>query len=103
MQHLQLYITTFELYYRNFEPLPQIHQISTILNSKIEEVFETPETADVETSTAHYMIESIVNPNFGNKFHHQNGPNQRQNIHKTLVKIINPDSIKYKVTNKLHT
>ena len=34
-------MTTFELYYRKFERLTQIKQISTILKSKIEEVFET--------------------------------------------------------------
>ena len=45
-------------------------------------VFETLETADIDISTAHSVIEPIANRNFGNTFHHQNGPNQRQHIHK---------------------
>ena len=28
------------------------------------------------------MIDTIVNRNFGDKFYHKNGPNQRQHTHK---------------------
>ena len=49
-------MTIFELYYRKFERLPQRHQLSTIFNYTIEEVFETLETVDVDMSTAHYII-----------------------------------------------
>ena len=53
----------------------------------IKGVFETLETADVDMSTAHSMIEPIVNLHFGNTFHHHNVPNQRQHIHlKTIQK-----------------
>ena len=45
-------------------------------------VFETLETADIDMSTAHSVIEPIANQNFGNTFHHHNGPNQHQHIHK---------------------
>ena len=62
LKHLQLYMTNSELYYRNFERLPQIHQLSTIFNSTIEEVFETLETSDVYISTAHSMIKTHFQP-----------------------------------------
>ena len=76
-------MTTFELDYIKSESLPQRHQLSTIFNSTIEEVFETLEAEDVDMSTVHYMIETIVNRDFGNQFQHHNGPNQRQQIHKS--------------------
>ena len=82
LKHLQWYMTTFELYYRRFERLPQRHKISTIFYSTIEEFFETLKTAYIDITTAHSIIESIVNRDFGNKFQHQNGPNQCQHIHK---------------------
>ena len=78
-------MNTFEQYYRKFERLPQRHQISTICSSTVEEVFETPEIADVDMSTDHSIIEPIVKWNFVNTFQHQNGPNQRQQIHKNTI------------------
>ena len=33
-------------------------------------------------TTSHSMIRTIVNRDFGNTFHHQNGPNQLQHIYK---------------------
>ena len=33
------------------------------------------------------MIEPIANQNFGNKFQHQNGPNQRQLIPKNTIQL----------------
>ena len=65
----------FELYYRKFESIPQIHQLSTIFNSKTEEVFDKLVTAYVDTPTSHSMIEPVVNRSFGNTFRHKNGPN----------------------------
>ena len=88
--HLQQYMTTFQLKYRRFERLPRRHQISTIFNSTIEEVIETPETVDVYMSTAYSVIEPIVNHNFGNKFQHHNGPNKRQHIHKNTSQYYQP-------------
>ena len=82
LKHFLCYLTTFGLYCRNFEQLPQRHRLSAIFQSKIEEVFVTLETADVDMSTSHFMIEPIFNQNVGNTFHHQNLPNQRQQIHK---------------------
>ena len=41
LKHLQGYITSFELYYRNFEHLPQIKQLSITLTPTIEGVLET--------------------------------------------------------------
>ena len=77
----------FELDYRNFERLPQRNQLSTIFNSKIEEIFEILEIEYIYIyiTKSHYMIEPIVNWNFGNKFQHQNGPNQRQNTQKNTI------------------
>ena len=60
----------------------KIHQLSTTFQFTIEDVFRNIETTYVDISKAHSIIETIVNINFGNKFHHQNGPNQRQHIHK---------------------
>ena len=71
-------MTPFELGYTNFERLPQICKLSTTFTSTIEEVFETLETADTETTSSHSMIEPIVNRNFGNKIQHENGSNQCQ-------------------------
>ena len=79
-------MNTFELYYRNFGRLPQSHHRYTILKSTVEEVFETLETAYLDKSTDHSMIEPIVNWNFGNTFKYQNGPNQSQHIHKNTSK-----------------
>ena len=47
VKHIQFGMTTFELDYRNFEWIPQLHQLSTTLQSTIKEVFETLETEDV--------------------------------------------------------
>ena len=79
-------MTNFELYYRNFERLPQRHQIYTKSQSTIREAFETIKTAYVEMSIAHSMIDPIFNIHFGNTFHHRNGKNQRQHIHKNTSK-----------------
>ena len=40
LKHLQHLITTFELDYRTFKKLPQWHQLSTVIQLTIEEVFE---------------------------------------------------------------
>ena len=92
LKHTQQYMTTFELNYRNFEFLTQRHQISTIFNFTVEEVFKTLETAYVDMSTAHSMIELIVKQDFSNTLHHQNGPNQRQHIHKNTSHQYQPKS-----------
>ena len=80
--HLQPYIPTFQLKYRQFERLPPRHQISTRFNCTIEEIFETPERVHVDMSTGYSVIERIVNQNFGNTFQHHNEPNKLQQIHK---------------------
>ena len=51
----------------------------------MELIFETMETEEIYTNTYHSMIEPIVNRNFGNTFHHQNGPNQIQQTKKIPV------------------
>ena len=72
----------FELDYRKFEHLPQIHQLSTTFTYTTEEVFETLQKVDIDTISSHSTIEAIVNRNFVNTFQHQNVPNQRQHTHK---------------------
>ena len=72
----------FELYYRKFERLPQIKQLSTNFNPTIKEVFETLDTAYIDMISYSSMIEPIFNRDFGNIFNHQNGQNQRQITHK---------------------
>ena len=78
-------MTNFELNYKKIERLPQRHQLSTIFKYTIGEVLETIETEDVDTSTSRSIIEPILNHNFDNTFQHQNGPNQRQHIHKNTI------------------
>ena len=92
LKHFKRYMTTFEIEYRKFELIPQRHQLSTILNSTIEELFETLETEDVDISTSHYMIEPIVNWNIGNKFHHHNVTNKHQHIYKNTSQHYKPIS-----------
>ena len=41
---------------------------------------------------SHLVIEPIVDRNFGNKFQHQNGPNQRQRIQKITSQQYKPIS-----------
>ena len=53
-------------------------------------------------SKSHSIIELIGNRNFGNIFHHQNGPNQCQHrIIIKLVKSINPDPFKIPRTSSI--
>ena len=85
LKHLQIYMTPFDLYYRKFERHPQIQKLSITFTPTIEEVFETLETADIDMTPSQLIIEPIVNLNFGNKFQHQNGPNQSQPTHKNTI------------------
>ena len=48
--------------------------------------------------TSNSMTEPIVNRKYGNTFHHQNGPNQRQCVHKPAVKQYK--SISVQITGK---
>ena len=102
-KHLQQYMTILEIDYGKFECIPQRHQLPTLFNSKIEEVFENIETKDEDMSKFHSMIKPIFNRNFGNTFHHHNGPNQRQHINKTLVNSIKPYTIKDQGPYQLYT
>ena len=56
LKHLQLYMTNFELGYRKVERIQQRHQLSTIIQSTIEEVFGTMEKSYVDMSTSHSTI-----------------------------------------------
>ena len=67
-------MTPFELDYRKFDCHPQKQQISTTSTPTIEELFKTLETADIDMTSSHSMIEPIVNHNFGNTLQHQNRP-----------------------------
>ena len=83
-KYLQCHIATIELENRQFEYKPQRHQISNTFQFTIEEIFKTLETADLYITTANYstLIETIVNRNFGNTFHFNNGKNWHQYLHK---------------------
>ena len=85
LSHIQIYITPFEIDYGNFERQPQSQQSSLSFTSKIKEIFEILETEDIDMTPYHSMIEPIVNMHFGNKFHHQNVPNNRQHTKNTPV------------------
>ena len=58
-----------------FEYKTQRNQLFIKLTPKMEEIFETLETADIDMNTPHSIIEPIVNRNFGYIFQHHNGPN----------------------------
>ena len=75
-------MTPFELDYRKFEYHSQSQKLSMTFTPIIEEVFKTLETADIDMTPSHSMIEPIVNRNFGNTLQYQNGPNQLQHTHK---------------------
>ena len=79
-------MTLFELDYRRFDRHPQIQQLSLTFTPKIEAIFETLETADLEITPSHSIIEPIINRNFGNKPQHKNGTKKRQNTHKNTFK-----------------
>ena len=49
-------MTPFEPDYIRFELQPQIQQLSLTFNPKIEEIFETLETADIDMNPSHSMI-----------------------------------------------
>ena len=109
----------FELVFRKFERQPQSDQLSITFNHSIELIPETMETADIDMNPSNSMIDPIVNRNFGNAFHHQNGPNQlitppldNSNITEALIKNIsidiivnniNPDPSKYIENIQSHT
>ena len=82
LKHIQRYMNSFEIEFRRFGRQPQSDQLSIIFTPKVEEIFETLETADIDMYPSHSMIEPIVKNNFENTFQHQNGPNRRQHTHK---------------------
>ena len=66
------------------EQKPHRHQLNNKFTLTIKEVFETIEATfnDMKTSNYSNMIEPIVDRNFFNTFHHQNGPNHLQYVQK---------------------
>ena len=46
-------MTPFELYYRRFERHPKIQQLSLTCTPKIEEIFETIETLEIDMTPSH--------------------------------------------------
>ena len=89
LKHLQRYMTSFEIYFIIFESQPQSNKLSIIFAPSIELIFGTLETAEIYMNPSHSMIEPIVNRNFGNIFHHQNGPNQHQHTNKNAIQKYN--------------
>ena len=86
LKHIHQYTTSHDIDYRRFERQPQSEQLPLKFTPKTEKIFETLETADIDMNPPHSMIEPIVNRNFGNKFQHQNGPNQHHQTHKNTSK-----------------
>ena len=99
MKHIQLYITTFELEYRNVEQLSHRQQPPTTSQSTIVEVFETLETAYVDISTAHSMIEPIENIHLNTRMDQINV----NTFTKTVGSSTNTDPIKDQRHLKLYT
>ena len=113
-----------------FEHQTQSQQLSLTFTLKIEEIFEALETVDMYMTPSDSIIKPISNRNFGNTYHHKNGPNQCEYTHQKkvkstntetldnstnsetlvntinkliLVNSINPDPFKYQVPNQSHT
>ena len=82
LKHPQLYMTFYDLEYRRFERQPQSNQLYLTFTPKLEEIFETIETADININSYQSLIEPIIDRNFKNTFQHHNGPNKRQHTHK---------------------
>ena len=82
LKHLKLYMTSYELEYMRFELRPQSNKLSLTFTPKMEELFLTLETSDIDMNIYRSTIETIVNRNFGNTFQNQNGPNHSQHTHK---------------------
>ena len=53
LKNIQQYTTSFELEFRRFECQPKRNQRSIIFTPKIEEIFETVETADIDMNPSH--------------------------------------------------
>ena len=75
-------MTSFEIYFTQFERLPKSDQLKHTFDQSIENILETLETADIGINPYQSTIGHIVNRNFGNTFHYHNGPNQRQRTNK---------------------
>ena len=71
-------MTSFEIPFRLFECHPQSYQLKHTFIHSIELIFKHMDIVDIDMNPYQLMIDPIVNRNFGNTFHHQNGPNQRQ-------------------------
>ena len=85
LEHLQIYMNSFQLDFIRFERHPQSYQLYIIFNPSMELILENTQTADIDMNPYHSMIEHIINRNFGNKLHHQNGQNQRQHTNKNDI------------------
>ena len=82
MKNIQRYMIYFEIYFRRFGRQPKSDQLSIIFTPSMEVIFDNIETADVGMNPYHSTIKPIIKRNFGNKFHHHNGSDQRQNTNK---------------------
>ena len=58
-KYIQRYMNPFELYYRRFELHPQIQQLFLSFTPKMEEIFETLETADIYMNPSHSIIKAF--------------------------------------------
>ena len=74
LKHIQHYITSFQIALRQFERSPQSDQLKYTFDQPIELIFEAMETDDISMTPSWSIIDPIVNRNFGNTFHNQNGP-----------------------------
>ena len=79
-------MTNCKIEYENLEQNLQRQELSSIFLLLNEELFENLETTNVDISTANFIIEHFSNKKVGNTCHYQNGPNQRQHIHKTTAR-----------------
>ena len=93
----------FEQYYRNFEGLPQAHQVSTTFTPTIGEVFETLDIEDIDMTPPHSMIEPIVKQTFGSTSNIRMAKISVNTPTQELFKIINTYIIKDPGPHQSHT
>ena len=96
-------MNNFELHYITFEKNTQRHQLSNTFKFTIEEVFENPETVNIDISTNQSMIDPIVKRNLVIPFIIKMYQTNFSIYIKLQVNSINPDPFRYHETIIFHT
>ena len=96
-------MNNFELDYIKFEQIPQINQLTTIFYFTTEEVIKILETADVDIKNPITWLTLSPTETLAINFTTRMDQNNVNTSIKVQVNSINPYTIKYQGTHKLHT